>query len=183
MKDSSENVTTWRKNLKRRALQLFNNKCACCNYDKCAAALEFHHLEPEHKDFSISKAYSEPKAWDIIVKELEKCVLVCANCHREIHYGDRTIENKTYINYNYVDYRLYETDNYHKCFCGTVIHKKFNYCSTECYNNNRRKIDWDKEKNNLLTLIDKDRKSYVTVSKLYGVSDKTIRKWYLKFSE
>ena len=47
-------------------------------------ALEFHHLNPNEKDFIISDR-NLILDWNIIKKELDKCELVCANCHREIH--------------------------------------------------------------------------------------------------
>ena len=62
-----------------------NSCCSICGYNKCIAALEFHHLESEEKDFNISKGYSY--SFKRLVAELSKCILVCANCHREIHNG------------------------------------------------------------------------------------------------
>jgi hypothetical protein len=62
------------------------NKCQCCGYDRCLDALDFHHFDFTQKDFGISaKGYT--RSWDKIKEELDKCVLVCANCHREIHAG------------------------------------------------------------------------------------------------
>ena len=59
-------------------------KCVKCGYNKCIAALEFHHCNPAEKDFTIAnvKSYSFNET---IIKELDKCILVCSNCHREIH--------------------------------------------------------------------------------------------------
>ena len=58
--------------------------CQCCNYNRYVGALEFHHLNPDEKDFGIaSKGYT--RSWERNKEELDKCVLVCANCHREIH--------------------------------------------------------------------------------------------------
>ena len=48
-------------------------------------ALQFHHLDPNEKDFAISKAGTW--AWHRLVKELDKCVLLCGNCHSEVHAG------------------------------------------------------------------------------------------------
>lgn len=63
-------------------------KCQVCGYDKYIGALEFHHVDPEGKDFGISsKGYTH--SWDKVKEEIQKCVLVCANCHREIHAGIR----------------------------------------------------------------------------------------------
>ena len=60
--------------------------CQCCKYNKYIGALEFHHINPDEKDFGISvKGYT--RSWENNKKELDKCVLVCSNCHREIHAG------------------------------------------------------------------------------------------------
>lgn len=61
-------------------------KCQICGYSKYVGALEFHHIDPSQKDFGIaSKGYT--RSWDKNKEELNKCVLVCSNCHREIHAG------------------------------------------------------------------------------------------------
>lgn len=57
--------------------------CSKCGYNKCDKALEFHHTDPNKKDSAISRLH---KTEDII-KEAEKCVLLCSNCHRELHAG------------------------------------------------------------------------------------------------
>lgn len=71
-------------NLKQQALNYKGNKCISCGYNKYPGALEFHHLDPKEKDFSLShvKLY---KFTDKIKEELDKCILLCSNCHREIH--------------------------------------------------------------------------------------------------
>ena len=62
------------------------SRCAICGYNKCIKALEFHHLKSEGKDFGISaKGYT--RSWNDVRKELDKCILLCANCHREVHEG------------------------------------------------------------------------------------------------
>lgn len=57
-------------------------KCQRCGYDKCSAALEFHHRDPAEKDPSWSRGWSLPR----LKKELDKCDILCANCHREVHW-------------------------------------------------------------------------------------------------
>lgn len=59
--------------------------CKLCGYNNCKQALEFHHLDPTLKEYRIADLITHKE--DTIIKELEKCILVCANCHREIHYG------------------------------------------------------------------------------------------------
>lgn len=59
-------------------------KCSKCDYDKCLDALEFHHLDPNEKEFHLGthRTHNLTK----LRKELDKCILVCRNCHTEIHY-------------------------------------------------------------------------------------------------
>jgi 5-methylcytosine-specific restriction endonuclease McrA len=70
-----------RKN-KQLLVEYKGGKCERCGYDKCIAALEFHHIDPATKEFGLTgNTYSlvRQKA------EADKCMLLCANCHREIH--------------------------------------------------------------------------------------------------
>jgi len=70
--------------LKELSVEYKGGKCETCGYHKCIKALEFHHLDPNEKDFAISKVgYS--LGWEKVKLELDKCIMVCANCHREIH--------------------------------------------------------------------------------------------------
>lgn len=78
------NGATIRKRIKQWALDYKGGKCQKCGYDKCIQALDLHHLNPNEKDFNISDKNIKLD-WEIIKKELDKCILVCANCHREIH--------------------------------------------------------------------------------------------------
>ncbi len=77
-------ATQRRLELKKRAIAYLGGKCCIpnCGYDD-PVALEFHHQDPDEKDFDISSKMS----WEGIQAELDKCLLVCANHHREIHAG------------------------------------------------------------------------------------------------
>ena len=57
-------------------------KCIRCGYNKCLKALEFHHIDPNKKDFTISNDHF--KLLDA-VEESKKCILICSNCHKEFH--------------------------------------------------------------------------------------------------
>lgn len=61
----------------------FGNKCFLCGYDKCSAALEFHHKDGDEKEKNISSIARA--GYEKAFKEAQKCVLLCANCHREAH--------------------------------------------------------------------------------------------------
>ena len=64
--------------------------CVGCALPEPVDALEFHHLDPSTKEFGISTE-GIPRSWEKIEAELKKCVLLCANCHREVHAGVRQI--------------------------------------------------------------------------------------------
>lgn len=69
--------------LKKWAVDLLGGSCSVCGYNKCIGALDFHHTDPSKKDFSIA----DKKSKTAIESELEKCIVVCKNCHSEIHAG------------------------------------------------------------------------------------------------
>ncbi|ASU00923.1 HNH endonuclease [Bacillus phage Anthony] len=71
-----------RQKLKIRAVEYKGGACQRCGYNKSYRALQFHHLDPEEKDFQIG---GKVMLWDKIKKELDKCILLCANCHLEEH--------------------------------------------------------------------------------------------------
>lgn len=72
------------KNLKQQCVDYKGGKCCRCGYDRCIAALEFHHTDPTQKEFGIAQVKSR-SINESIKSELDKCELVCSNCHREIH--------------------------------------------------------------------------------------------------
>lgn len=76
-----------RARFKQRVLDYLGGSCKNCGYDKCAAALHPHHLDPAQKRFSIGGA--KCRKWSEVQKELDKCTLLCANCHAEEHQRTR----------------------------------------------------------------------------------------------
>ncbi len=75
-----------RKKVKELALEYKGGKCQICGYSKCSAALELHHINAKEKSFGIGeKGYT--RSWEKVKAELDKCVLLCANCHREVEAG------------------------------------------------------------------------------------------------
>lgn len=73
-----------RKKIRQMAVEYKGGRCSVCGYNKCLEAPEFHHLDPTKKDFGISNnGYT--RSWKKVKEELDQCVLLCANCHREVH--------------------------------------------------------------------------------------------------
>lgn len=73
--------------LKKNLIAEKGGKCVICNYSNNIAALEFHHLDPNVKDFGLAVSKIPKKLFgsEKLKQELEKCILVCCRCHREIH--------------------------------------------------------------------------------------------------
>jgi len=82
----SNAVTKNRQMRKQQLIEHFGGKCQVCGYDRCPAALDFHHLNRKEKEFSISRS-GVCRSWKRMLAEAEKCVLVCCRCHREIECG------------------------------------------------------------------------------------------------
>lgn len=81
------NVQRRREKVKKLSIEYKGGKCQICGYNKCVDALEFHHLNPEEKEFGISsKGYT--RSWEKVQQELDKCILLCSNCHREVHHKE-----------------------------------------------------------------------------------------------
>lgn len=89
-------VSKRRRKLREMARDYKGGKCALCGYNKCLGALEFHHLDPSKKDFALS-VKGLTRSWKKTKAELDKCVLVCANCHREVHAGISQLPEETLV--------------------------------------------------------------------------------------
>lgn len=79
-------VSERRRKIKEMAVDSKGGKYSICGYNKYIGALEFHHIDPNKKDFGLGMS-GMTRSWERVQKELAKCLLVCANCHREIHGG------------------------------------------------------------------------------------------------
>jgi len=86
-------VAKRRKKIKTMAIQYKGGKCILCGYNKCEDALQFHHLNSGKKEFGVAQS-GLTRSWERVKNEIEKCILVCANCHRELHSGIRSLPKK-----------------------------------------------------------------------------------------
>jgi hypothetical protein len=89
-KDGERKTVELRRERKRRAVVMLGSACRGCRLEFPARLFEFHHLDARTKDFAIS-ADGILRSWKKIEAELAKCVLLCANCHRETHAGLRSV--------------------------------------------------------------------------------------------
>lgn len=75
--------TILRRSMKKQAIKILGGKCSICGYNKCIDALEFHHEDPNEKEFKLGSGNT--MSWKEYKDEAMKCLLVCSNCHKEIH--------------------------------------------------------------------------------------------------
>lgn len=125
---NSCNVVIARQRQKERAVEHMGGCCFICGYKKHHNALEFHHQDSEEKDFNLALG-GYCRSWERVLKELEKCIMVCSNCHREIHaglYSELWVQSKT--DRHWSEFRVSNKNrrfqhgtstgyNYHKCRC------------------------------------------------------------------
>lgn len=87
----SATISALRRAMKKEAVKRKGGKCEICGYDKCIDALTFHHIDATEKDFGLAQS-GNLHSWEEYLKEVNKCILVCANCHAEIHFNERQNE-------------------------------------------------------------------------------------------
>ncbi len=80
---SKEQAVERQKLHKAKAIEYKGGRCIDCGYNRCVAALEFHHLDPKEKDPCVDFRTS---SFEKIKVELDKCILLCCRCHRERHH-------------------------------------------------------------------------------------------------
>ena len=76
---------------KKRKLLLIEEKggkCLQCGYSRNHAALDFHHIDPSTKEFALDLRALSNRKWQKVLVEAEKCILLCSNCHAEVHHPD-----------------------------------------------------------------------------------------------
>lgn len=84
----SKNQLDNRHQLKQKAIEYKGGRCAQCGYEEHMSAFDFHHLNPLKKDYCIGTMIARSYNWEKIKKELDKCIVLCANCHRKLHWDD-----------------------------------------------------------------------------------------------
>lgn len=178
---SYEYVKNYRQRQKENIIYVMGGKCACCGYNKCNKALELHHLNPKEKEFTLSQ--NTNRAWKYVVAELPKTVMVCANCHREIHDGlikkEVLVSNFDATKANEITEQIEKskTAKINYCIdCGKPIDAKATRC-IKCAAKFRQIV----ERPTRAQLKEDIRNMPMTqVGKKYGVSDNSIRKWCSK---
>ena len=172
--------------IKLKALELKGNKCIKCGYDKYYGALHFHHTDSSNKNKDIKRKYS----WNLFKKEIDKCIVICGNCHAEIHQKhDKEKILKFLEEYHYkVLKKSHEghmnegkPEKRRRCpQCGKEFEVEFpsrsqRFCSKECVSISYHKIGSRRMNkdliNSLKTMTEQE------VCEKYHVQDPTIKYW------
>lgn len=170
MTDRSKIVQRAQRRKKLDAVEKFGGKCCICGYGRCPNALEFHHVEgKKEKPSYVVMRWS----WERAKVELEKCILVCANCHREIHYHDLNIDIQKLVR----PFLSKECDLCGKSFDTKREDQKF--CSSACsatFQHNKQRPSKE-----LLTELLDQKISWTRLGEMFDVSDNAVRKWARKY--
>lgn len=180
---ANERIRKYRLKRKQDLIKIGGGKCHICGYDKCEAALEFHHCNPSEKLYALSNGNCRSFLADLL--EVQKCVLLCSNCHREIEHN--SIQLEPYINKDKAEevaeengYKImWENDkiiNIKKgnfCIqCGKKITNGASLCE-DCYKQSLRINRPSREElKKLIRSI-----PFTKIGEKYNVSDNAIRKW------
>jgi transposase len=84
-------VSKRRRKVKSMLVEESGGRCVACGYDRCQAALQFHHVDPTTKSFSLSQE-GVTRGLELAREEVAKCVLLCATCHAEVESGYRMLD-------------------------------------------------------------------------------------------
>ena len=166
---------------KLKLIEYLGGKCKLCGYDKSIAALEFHHKDPENKSFQLDSRHLSNTNIEKIIMEVDKCVLLCSNCHKEIHYPSLNkekicdiIEEHNHIDVTKSKRRQSECPVCHKTF---DANKGKKFCSKECRDKFSGRDKYPSKED--LDEKYKELKSWSKVADFFGITRKitqTLRK-------
>jgi hypothetical protein len=183
---SYKNVRNFRHNRKKLLVDCLGGQCAKCGYDLCLQALDFHHLDPNEKDFTISQKI---ESLDRCVQEIQKCVCLCCRCHQELHYDLWSLTDITIPECNlaiidqwlkrHIKTRMCKSETCTNTFETTKNNRYF--CSDTCRSRHngqirlrRRKV---KRPSARQLRAEIETYTWVALGEKYGVSDNAVRKW------
>lgn len=179
--------------LREKLIAMKGGCCSQCGYRKCSRSMSFHHRDPQTKSFELAVTDIRNRPWEEIVIELDKCDLLCNNCHGEV---EDDLAKKRFAK----SYGIYVPDDEpwavtlkkivdrNKRFvlpsikknckhCGKEFYTKhdFDFCSEPCWHIFGRKVPRP-SKEELNELINRGI-PWVHLGKKYGVCDNSIKKW------
>lgn len=166
--------------LKKKCIEYKGGKCVICSYDDYDGALDFHHLNPDEKDFTIAEGKN--RSFDNIKSELDKCVLLCCRCHREVEFRNTDLSSYSMIKPSDKFYEIINSDQqlqdikldkrFKKCECGNNINRYSEKCK-DC--SKKEKLSHRPTEETLMNCIGSI--GLIETSKVYNVHVATVRKW------
>ncbi len=166
--------SNWRKKARIYLAEAFGGACTICGYDKCTEAIDYHHINPKEKDAMLSSAMRNGHAWSKIVIEARKCTILCCRCHRELHAGMVSLPlNPARFNEEYADVIALKKALFNSCpKCGKEKLIRYQFCSQHCSAEAVKRFNPSKDE---LAVMVNDM-PMTKIGKLFGVSDKAIKK-------
>lgn len=173
---NSKRVSNWRHRTKERLVHAAGGKCCICEYSRCMDALEFHHLDKNTKEVTISSVLKIPRKLAYIINEVKKCTLLCSNCHKEVHKGITQLP-KNIVGINADELKGYvpksKEEKQNRCpICGNKKLTTRKTCSIICAGKKNRKVDWDNINERALA---NSGLSNVEIGKQLGCSEGAVR--------
>jgi len=169
----SKSVVQTQRRKKLQAVKYLGGRCQLCGYDRCQAALVFHHIEREDKEHKVTYIVSR-WSWDRVRPELDKCILVCSNCHAEIHFGMVEPDNLRRIALVVIK-RVCPICRVE--YASTSAGQK--YCSYACSYFGQRKV-LRPTKSQLAKDI--NSMNWLAMGRKYGVSAQAVKKWAKRYA-
>ena len=178
----SKATSDFRRRRKKNLIKVSGGKCLLCGYNKTNNALEFHHIDETQKVYSIS-ANGTCHDLEKDLNEVKKCILVCANCHREIHdgfYSIEELENKKVYDEKIANQLRLEKENtlkktlYFCSNCGKQLYNKT--VSGLCENCYRMSLQVGRPSREELKFLIRNT-PFTKIGEQFGITDNGIRKW------
>ena len=156
----NQKINNFRKNRKSNLIQIKGGNCCICGFNAFQEALEFHHMNPEEKEYQLSSGNCHSLEKDLV--EVRKCALVCSNCHKGVHAGYLEIPEQ----WDYIDEELINT-----------LFNKNSIVEPSKIEVNKAQHPSKEELKKLIRML-----SFVQIGKQFKVSDNAVRKWCIKYS-
>jgi len=170
---SYEHLKAWRIRTKNKIVDSMGGKCCGCDQRKENELMDLHHLDPQDKDFNLSDAVKDPISWEKIVKELRKCILLCKDCHIDVH-SKYNLFVKNPISFNELFFVQKNDIGENLCIeCGEIISRKAKRC-VNCRGFLDRKVERPSaEELHKMVWSEPTEK----IAQRLGVTGKAIEKW------
>lgn len=155
---------------KIKALEYKGGMCGLCGFSKCVRALTFHHRDPSKKEIGIGSGSAF--SWKRVVVELDKCDLLCMNCHATLHCG---CVAGSCLDTERPPARTKPIPGICKwCDRRKVSSASSSYCSRQCSSRAARRVD--RPAKSVLRRMLKTQ-SYEALGRQFGVTGAAVKKW------